>query len=172
MKRRSKLWVLIIAGLVVVVVLLAGIKAGQIVTMVKAGEKFAIPPTAVSSAKVDAVEWAAMRPAVATLVAVRGVTLGAELPGTVREVAFESGAFVRKGTVLVKLDTSTEEAQLQAAQADQTLAHLSLSRARKLREGEANAQSDLDAAEAKAKGADAAVAQLRTTIDKKTIRAP
>jgi membrane fusion protein, multidrug efflux system len=172
MKTRSKVWVSVIVGLVVVVGLLVAVKAGQIVTMVKAGEKFAPPPTAVSSAKVESVEWAATRPAVATLVAMRGVTLGAELPGTVREITIESGSFVRKGAVLVRLDTSTEEAQLGSAKAEAALAKLSLERARKLRASESTAQADLDTAEARAQQAQAGVTALEATIAKKVIRAP
>ena len=170
--RTRKLWLPITVGLVVVVVLLAGVKAGQIVTMVRAGEKFTLPPAAVSSAKVDAVEWAASRPAVATLVAVHGVTLGAELPGTVREVAFESGASVKKGALLVRLDTSTEEAQLGAAKAEAALARLSLQRVRTLRASGSSTQADLDTAEARAQQAQAAVAALEANIAKKVIRAP
>ena len=47
---------------------------------------------------------------------------GKELPGLVREIAFESGASVRRGAVLVRLDTSVEETQLRAAVADAALA--------------------------------------------------
>jgi membrane fusion protein (multidrug efflux system) len=140
--------------------------------MVRAGEAMVPPPEAVTSAEAKEDTWQRTRPAIGTLVASRAVTVGAELPGTVRQIGFESGANVRRGDLLVRLDTSTEEAQLQAALADQALAHLGLTRARKLREGEANAQADLDAAEARSKAADAAVSQLRATIDKKTIRAP
>lgn len=172
MKIKSKAFFLTILGLVTVVVLLAGIKAGQIVTMVKAGEKLAMPPTAVSSATVEPVEWAATRPAVATLVALHGVTLAAELPGVVREIAFESGASVRKGTVLVRLDTSAEQAQLAAASAEAALAKLSLQRARTLRASESSTQADLDAAEARAQAAAASAAALEATIAKKVIRAP
>jgi membrane fusion protein (multidrug efflux system) len=172
MKTKSKAFWVTVLGLVAAVVLLAGIKAGQIVTMVKAGEKFSIPPAAVSSAKVEPVEWASTRPAVASLVAVHGVTLSAELPGLVREIAFESGASVKKGTVLVRLDTSTEEAQLQAATAEASLAKLSLHRARTLRASESSAQADLDAAEARAQAAVAQVAALQATIAKKVVRAP
>jgi membrane fusion protein, multidrug efflux system len=172
MKTRSRMWISVIVGLVVVVGLLVGIKAGQIVTMVKAGEKFAPPPTAVSSAKVEETEWAATRPAVATLVAVHGVTLGAELPGTVREITFESGSFVKKGVVLVRLDTSTEEAQLGSAKADAALAKLNLDRARTLRASESSPQSELDAAEARAQQARSAMATLEANIAKKVIRAP
>ncbi len=172
MKSKTRQWVAVVVGVVVVVAVLVGVKAGQIVTMVKAGESFVPPPEAVTTARVEAVAWESTRAAIGSLVAVRGVTLGAELPGTIREIAFESGTSVKRGAVLIKLDTSTEEAQLAAAAADASLARLSLGRARMLRRGEANAQADLDAAEARAKQADATVANLRATIAKKTIRAP
>jgi membrane fusion protein (multidrug efflux system) len=126
----------------------------------------------VSAAKVQAAEWQASRSAIGSLVADRGVTLGAELPGTVREIAFESGAAVRKGQVLVKLDTSTEEAQLAAATADAALAKLNLKRVRALRAGGSVPQAELDAADARAKAASAQAASLRAIIAKKTIRAP
>jgi membrane fusion protein, multidrug efflux system len=172
MKSKTKQRIFVVAGLFLVVAVLAGLKAGQIITMVRAGESFVPPPEAVASAKVEPVEWEATRAAIGSLVAVRGVTLGAELPGLVREIAFESGTSVKQGTVLVRLDTSAEEAQLAAALADASLATLNLGRTRKLRESEANAQADLDAVEARAKQAQATVANLRAIIAKKTIRAP
>ncbi len=172
MKRKNVQRIVVVAGLLVVTGILAGVKAGQIVTMVRAGESFVPPPQAVSSATVEATPWESTRAAIGSLVAVRGVTLGAELPGTVREIAFESGTFVKRGALLVKLDTSAEEAQLAAAVAEASLAHVNLERARRLREGEVNAQADLDAAETRAAQADATVANLRAIIAKKTIRAP
>src|SRR5512139_1863626 len=172
MKTGKKLWVVVVAGLVVIVGLLVGIKAGQIVTMVRAGESFAPPPESVSAAKVEEAVWQGTRGAIGSLVADRGVTLGAELPGTVREIAFESGSSVRKGQVLVRLDTSTEEAQLAAASADAALAKLNLQRVRTLHASETVPQAELDTAEARAKAASAQVASLQATIAKKTIRAP
>jgi membrane fusion protein (multidrug efflux system) len=79
---------------------------------------------------------------------------------------------VKRGDVLVKLDTSTEEADLAAARADASLARVTLQRAQRLRAAGSNAQADLEAAEARAKAAAAEVASLQATIDKKTIRAP
>jgi membrane fusion protein (multidrug efflux system) len=172
MNSKSKLWALVSLGIVVVVGLLGGVKAGQIVAMVRASERFAPPPESVSSARVEKTAWAARRASVATLVAVQGVSLGAELPGLVRAIAFESGAFVKKGAPLVTLDTSTEEAQLAASLAEASLAKLNLERAQTLRQSESAPQADLDAAEARAKQARAAVATLEATIAKKTIRAP
>jgi membrane fusion protein, multidrug efflux system len=171
-KIKTRIWIAVVGGLLLVILLLGGIKAGQIVTMVRAGESMAPPPESVTSAKVESVEWEQTRSSVASLVAEHGVTLTAELTGVVREIAFESGSAVKRGAVLVKLDTSTEEAQLDSALAESSLARLNLDRVRSLRRQESSTQAELDAAEARSKQAQAAVAGLRATIAKKTIRAP
>lgn len=169
---KRRLWIIAVLGVVVVIVVLVGIKAGQIGAMIGAGKHFVLPPESVTSAKVDKQDWFATRAAVGTLVAVRAVTLASEVPGTVREIGFDSGAFVHRGDILVKLDISTEEAQLASAQADSVLAKTTEQRARHLREANSNTPADLDAAEARAKGSAAQVALLQATIAKKTIRAP
>ncbi|HET9597250.1 MAG TPA: efflux RND transporter periplasmic adaptor subunit [Anaeromyxobacteraceae bacterium] len=172
MTTKKKIWIGAVLCIVVLVAALAGVKAMQIGSMIKAGKAFVPPPEAVTSARVEASQWEASRSAIGTLVAVRGVTLGSELPGLVREITFESGSSVRKGQVLVRLDISAEEAQLSAAEADASLAKLNLERARTLRQGEANTQADLDAAQARARQTQATVANLEAVIAKKTIKAP
>jgi membrane fusion protein (multidrug efflux system) len=171
-RARTLLIIYVIAALILVVALLAGIKASQVKAMMQVGKSFQPPPESVSTARVEATRWQPVRSAVGSLVAVHGVTLGAELPGVIRQIGFESGTSVKKGALLVKLDTSTEQAQLEAAIADAELARVSLDRARTLRSSESNTPADLDAAEARKKQADATVAGLRATIAKKTIRAP
>jgi len=170
--KRRRTWILAILGLVLVVLALVGIKGGQIGVMIKAGKSFAMPPESVTSAKVEAMQWESSRAAVGTLVAVRAVTVASELPGLVRRIGFDSGAFVRKGEVMVQLDTSTEEAQLAAARADADLARATLERSRKLRKSDFTSAADLETAEARAKQAGANVDTLVATIAKKTIRAP
>ena len=172
MKTRTKLWIGLGAGLLAVVAVLAGVKGAQIASMIQAGKSFVPPPESVSTAKVEAARWRPVQSASGTLVAVHGVTLGSELPGTIRQISFDSGTSVKKGAVLVKLDTATEEAQLASALADENLARLNFERARDLRKGQANTPADLDAAEARHKQAQAAVQTLRTAIEKKSIRAP
>jgi membrane fusion protein, multidrug efflux system len=172
MKSRTKAWVGSIVGMLVVFGAIAGIKAGQIGAMISAGKSFLPPPEVVASAKVEAIERRAATAAVGTLVAVRTVGLTAEVPGTVREINFDSGTSVKTGTVLVRLDTSAEEAQLAAALADAMLAKVNLERERHLREERANSPADFDAAHARAEQSAATVANLRATIAKKTIRAP
>jgi membrane fusion protein, multidrug efflux system len=133
MKIRTRQWLLATVGILGVIGALVGVKAGQIGAMIASGKSFTPPPESVTSAPVQASEWQPSHPASGSVVAVHGVTLGAELPGTVREITFDSGAWVKQGAVLVRLDTSSEEAALVAARADATLARLNLERARNLR---------------------------------------
>jgi membrane fusion protein (multidrug efflux system) len=170
--RKLRAWLFTIFGILAVLAVLGAIKASQILAMINAGKHFVLPPESVTSTKVEQTEWTASRSAVATLVAVHSVTVASELAGTVKQIAFDSGATVKRGDLLVKLDVSTEEAQLAASEASAKLARSNLERARTLRQGGANAPADLDAAESSAQAADANVAVLRTTIAKKSIRAP
>ena len=172
MTTKTKLWIAVGLGLVAVVGVLVGVKAMQIGTMIKAGKAFVPPSEAVTSVQVEAALWQPIQSASGTLVAFRGVTVGSELPGAIREVSFDSGTSVKKGAILVKLDTSTEEAQLGAARADENLARLNYERAVEVRKGQANTPADLDAADARYKQAQAAANTLKTTIDKKSIHAP
>ncbi len=169
-KRRA--WLLTILGLVLVVVVLAGIKASQIMAMIGAGKHFVLPPESVTSAKVEEMTWPSSRTAVATLVAVHTVTVSSELTGTVRQLGFESGALVKRGALLIKMDTSTEDAQLHAAEAQKSLAKSTLKRQDALRKNDANTAADLDSAESRASETEANSAVLESTIEKKTIRAP
>src|SRR3989441_11294294 len=82
------------------------------------------------------------------------------------------GRVVDSGTVLVALDVSVEEAELQAEQAQADLAATTLARLEVLRQAQATSQEEVDQARA---GRDVALAQLartRAVIAKKTIRAP
>lgn len=159
-----------VALVTVVVVVLGGIKVMQFKAM--AGGGWSQPPDTVSSAVAHEEHWQDTFEAVGSISAVQGVTVTPELAGTVREIDFESGAVVNKGDLLVKFDTSTEEAQLKAANAQLEWAQLTVERNRKLRSDSTVSQSDLDQAEANWKQAKANADAIQATIDKKTIRAP
>ena len=79
---------------------------------------------------------------------------------------------VAKGDLLVRLDTSLEEAQLRALEAQEELARINFVRERTLRSQNMVSQSELDTAEATLKQNKANADAVRTTIEKKTIRAP
>jgi len=75
------------------------------------------------------------------------VNVTTEIPGIVREIAFESGAVVTNGALLLRLDTSLEEAQLRALESQVELANVNAVRARELRAAKRFAV-ELDTAEA------------------------
>jgi membrane fusion protein (multidrug efflux system) len=162
-------------AIVVVLAALGGlgaVKALQIGTLIKAGQSFRPPPETISSAVARTEKWQATVGAVGSITTSQGVNVVAEIPGSVTEIAFESGAFVEKGALLVRLDTSSEEAQLRALEAQTDLARINAERARKLRAENTVSQSELDTAEATLKQAQANADNVRATIAKKTIRAP
>ena len=164
--------ILTIVFLVLLIGALVGLKLQQFQTMFAAGAKMTQPPATVTTHPVTADAWQPTLDAVGSVVAVQGVTVSAEVAGTVQRIAFESGATVRAGEVLVELDDAVEQAQLRSASASADLARLNLERARNLRPRNLVSQSDLDSAEAQAKQANAQVDNIRAVIAKKTIRAP
>jgi membrane fusion protein (multidrug efflux system) len=130
------------------------------------------PPTVISSMKATEQAWERRLHAVGSFAPAEGITVSNELDGTVTKIAFESGARVNKGDLLVQLDVSTEQAQLAAAVAAADLARINLKRAQELRAKDTNSQSDLDTGEAQARQTVANADAIRAVIAKKTIRAP
>jgi len=146
-------------------------KFTQIQAAIKGGG-YSPPPEAVTTVVAHADTWPGVLTAFGTVAAVQGVTLSADLPGTVAKIDFVSGASVGKGAVLVQMDTRQERAQLAAAVAQRDLAKLTLDRAKGLKAKQLIAQSEYDQADATFKQAEATVAGIQATIDRKTVRAP
>src|SRR5438552_7489939 len=150
--------------------ILAGIKALQIVKMVSS--KPPMPVETVTSAQVKEEDWAPVLSSVGSVSAVQGAIVSAELGGTVSEVGFESGGVAKKGDVLLRLDTSSEQAQLRTAEADLELARADLERSRGLAARKVISKAEIDAAESKFQQKQGTVDQMRSMITKKTVRAP
>jgi len=165
----------IILAVVVVVLVIAGlaaVKVMQIGTLIAFGKSFTPPPETVSTAVAKEDKWQETIQAVGSISAVQGVKLTAEIPGTVMEIKFESGAVVTKGDLLISLDTSTEEAQLRALEAQVEWAHTNLARFKSLRTENTVSQSEFDQAETDLKQKQANADAVRAAIAKKVIRAP
>lgn len=165
---------LFIALLVVLILAggLGGIKALQIKRMLAQTAQHQIPPEPVTATPVARDSWEVRLTAVGSLSAVQGVTVTSELPGKVTEILFESGQQVRAGELLLRQDTTAEQALLPGTEAAVVLAKSILERARKLLADEAVSQAEVDAAQAKYLQTIADVANLEATIAKKNIRAP
>jgi membrane fusion protein (multidrug efflux system) len=169
MKKRI---LLVILGLVVLTAGLSAVKALQIGAMIDQGKKFVPPPETVTTAVANAESWETALTAVGSLSAVQGVTVAAELPGKVVNIAFEPGARVTKGDLLIRQDTTSEEARLPGAAARADLTRTVVERNARMLEKQIISQADHDAAVADHEQAMAQAADIRATIDKKTIRAP
>ena len=161
-----------ILGLLIMLGALGGIKGLQIGKMIAQGKQFVPPPETVTTADVQSGSWEALLGAVGSLEAVQGVTVSAEMSGRVVNIAFEPGSNVNQGDLLVQLDTSTEAAQLRAAEATLALTKTELQRKKALIARNTISRSEFDNAEAQYKQARAEVDNIRTIIEKKTIRAP
>ena len=155
-----------------IILALAGFKYAQISGAIAEMKKHQPPPAAVTTVETRQETWPVELTSVGELEPVQGTTLAAEELGRVSAIHFESGSAVKKGEVLVELDTSVEEAQLESAKAALQLAEAELKRQQALRSNNANAVSDLEKAEATHRGATALVSQLKATIARKKIVAP
>ncbi len=130
------------------------------------------PPEAVTTSVAQQAKGPATLTIIGTAVAVQGVTVSADLPGSVDRITFESGRSVGKGAVLVQLDTRQERAQLAAVEAQRDLARVNYARMEELvREGVIS-RMEYDRAMAEQRETEARVGEIRATIERKTIRAP
>jgi len=163
---------LTLLGLSILVAALVAVKALQFRAMDEAGKKAVSPPETVTTAAARSALWETALTAVGSLVAVQGVTVAAELPGKVVEITFQPGGNVRRGDLLIRQDTTSEEAQISGAVAQAKLTQTVLARNTQLLPDRIVSQADYDASVANHEQATAQADAIRTLIDKKTIRAP
>ena len=161
--------------LAVVIVVVAGLgffKYRQIQTAIAMGSSFAPPPDAVTTVVAKSENWPSTLDVIGTTAAIQGVTVSADLPGTVSKINFESGQSVHAGDVLVELDTREERAQLAAAESDRDLAKINYERDQQLVKEGVVPRMQFDTSFAQQKSSEARVGQIKATIQRKTIRAP
>ena len=130
------------------------------------------PPEAVTTIVTKQEKWPSALNVIGTVAAVQGVTVSADLPGTVDKIYFESGKAVKAGDVLVELDTRQERAQLAAAEAQRDLARINFDRTQALVKAGVTAQMEADNVTAQKNATEAQVGEIRATIARKTILAP
>ncbi|MBK1663503.1 efflux transporter periplasmic adaptor subunit [Rhodospirillum rubrum] len=136
---------------------------------------FANQPEPVITVTVEdarAEDWQDTIPAVGTLRAINGVTVGAAVAGIVETISFESGQRVKKGDLLVRLDDGEERGELDAVRAQAELSRITASRARRLVQSAAGTRATLDDAEAQLRVNLATIGQLEARVAKKTVTAP
>ena len=168
----AKRMIVMLAATLLLVAGLGFVKFKQIQTAIAQGAAFQPPPEAVTTIVASQEQWPATLNAIGTVAAVRGVTVSADLPGTVERIAFDSGNSVHEGDVLALLDTRQERAQLAAAEAQRDLARVNFERLQGLLNERVISRAEFDRAIAEQRQTDARVGEIHAAIDRKTIRAP
>ena len=136
------------------------------------GGAYQPPPEAITTIVAKQETWPSTLSVVGTAAAVHGVTVSADLPGTVDRINFDSGQWVKAGDILATLDTRQERAQLASMEAQHDLAQVNYDRMQRLVSEGVISRMDYDKAMADRKATDANAAEIRAMIERKTIRAP
>jgi membrane fusion protein (multidrug efflux system) len=168
--KRQVVQALVVMG--VFTAILAAIKTLQIMAAISEGKRHGPPPQAVTTVVASKDKWRDRFTTVGSFAAVKGATLSTQESGNVVRIGFESGEKVTEGQVLIELDRSVEEANLQGALARLDLAKQNLARAQTLRTQSAVSAANFEDAQARAKQAESEVRSIRGVIERKTILAP
>src|SRR5690606_38684344 len=164
--------IIAVASMFGVLVIVAGVKATQVMAMIEAGKNAPVPSETVSTFTAEVQHWPNTYTAIGTVEASEGIRITAEVAGKVKEIRFKSGDQVKKGTVLLVQESGNEQAQLSAAEARLRLAKSNHERLLELRKRNTVSQSELDTAVQQMESAQGDVADLKTTLEKKIVRAP
>ena len=127
---------------------------------------------AVEVAKVVAADFSDDANAVGNLKSNESVVLRPETAGRISAIHFKDGAIVTRGTLLLSLDASIQEAELQQAKANLALAKSSFQRNQELLEKKFLSPQALDNSSATLKVQEAAVQLAEAKLAKTRIKAP
>jgi membrane fusion protein (multidrug efflux system) len=167
-----KRMMIMILAVVVVLGSIFGWKAYRGAKMAEMMATMKPPPAVVSSAIVKPQVWRSELTSVGTLRAVQSVDLTTEVAGTVHQILFESGQEVTKGTPLVRLDTTAEQARLKSLEAQAELARTTYERDTKLMAAGHVSQARLDTSKSTLDSMLAQVDEQKALIAKKVLSAP
>lgn len=129
-------------------------------------------PQVVQAMKARQDNWQDKIQATGSLSANQGVVVSPETSGMVTEILFKSGDYVEKGTLLVQLDPSVDQAALDSALSQIPLDKSQYKRALDLYKKNVGSKQDLDTAQANLAQAQANAAKARAELALKSIEAP
>jgi membrane fusion protein, multidrug efflux system len=140
-----------------------------IATAVKSAPR---PPETVSAEEARKDEWQPQISGIGTLTAFEGIDVTPQVGGIVKEIQFESGQDVKKGDLLIKLDTATEEADMRSLEAQLANAESDLARKQALANKGISPRAELDQLRTTRDTLNAAIQRLRALVAQKFIYAP
>ena len=177
-KSKSTKWVVPVFGSLAVLLGVGAVGAGLYAIkqfqFAQMGAQQAPPeaPNFVEMATAHSVSFRATSTAIGTIIAPRSILLSNEVPGTVVATTLTPGTVVEAGTVLLQLDISIEQAQLEGAQAAVNIARFRFERTREAFQSKALTELELEEAKTQVLQAEARVSELKAVIAKKTLIAP
>ena len=116
------------------------------------------PPPVVAVAEVKQESWRPSLSTVGSLTVDAGIDITNEVPGTIETIHFTSGEAVKKGQLLLEMDTATDEAELERFVALQRLAKVRFDRSKQLIGNKLTSQSEYDENEVLLQEANATIA--------------
>ncbi|QWD67441.1 efflux RND transporter periplasmic adaptor subunit [Polynucleobacter sp. MWH-Aus1W21] len=131
-----------------------------------------LPPATVSTMVIASSEWQPKLTSVGNVRAFRGVELSTELGGLVQTVPIKSGQDVKEGELLIKLNDTSDVAQLNSLKAMADLAKVINERDRQQLAIQAISKNVFDTSAADAKSKQAQVEQQTALVAKKNLKAP
>ncbi len=168
--RKRMIWMLVAA--LVIFGGVFGIKAFFGAQTNKFFDNMPQPPSAVSSAVARSQRWSNDAESVGTFVAVNGTDVTTEAGGVVRAIEFEAGQPVQAGDVLIRLNTTNEEATLRSLEAASRLASVQRDRWSQLAKDQLVSKDEAQQRVTNAATAQAQADAQRALLAQKTIRAP
>ncbi len=159
----------IVVGLVLVI---GGVKACGVMSMMRGMQGQAEPHATVTAMKAQYQEWHSTIDAIGSVHPVHGADLSAELPGIVDTINFRSGQDVAAGDVIVQLRATADSANLRAARAQYDLARTTFERAKMQSAVKMISKADYESALAGLNSARAQYESMKATGEKKSVRAP
>lgn len=166
--------------LLIAVLLIAGVTGGlfydsrSIASQEQKQEQKApsMPPMPVETAQVKVTDSATLLSAVGSLRSNEAVVIAAEINGRIKAIGFDEGLQVKRGKMLIQLDSSVLQAELDQAEANRNLSLSTFKRTENLLKDKAVSQQERDEAYAQWQLNEARLRLARAQLDKTTIRAP
>ncbi len=167
-----KKWMVIM--LLIALLLFGSVIGFNFYKFAKMGEAMAnrpIPEFPVTTQVIKPTHWSPVIDAIGFVEPNQGVDVSTQVAGTVDKISFESGRKVKKGTLLISLNTDVERANLQSSLGKLPAAKANFERMRSLYGKGGVSKGDFDNAQADYLALEGQIQALKATIDRMTIRA-
>lgn len=171
---RGRAFLVKLALFLVVLVFAAVVGFNMFIAKMKAQAALNMPEQAVLVTATDVVgrEWTPVIEAVGSIRPNQGAMLSSQMAGTVSRVLVQSGDQVKKGQLLVELDSSVEVATLRASEAQLPAALASYNRFKNLVASNSASKAELDNAQATYNQLVASIESTKAGIKRRQIYAP